>query len=184
MIDGWNRLVTWMAHSNPSAKYEKHTATSEEDFKTFSINLKTMKPIPVFIMNDEKTAYEEVFAFNPSIDTYYTETEHIHGHTNLKLAQPETFTPYTFRGYRCQEQKDSKGNLWQANYTPLIAGYTESAYADTYEYDTYEYRMAKMLRDCEEYLVMDSIVYHYLFIERHCMIDNVAKNTFWSTEDC
>jgi hypothetical protein len=31
---------------------------------------------------------------------------------------------------------------------------------------------------------MDSVIYHYLFIERHCMIDNVAKNTFWSTEDC
>jgi hypothetical protein len=43
--------------------------------------------------------------------------------------------------------------------------------------------MAKMLDECEDYLVMDSVVFHYLFIERHCMIDNVAKNTFWSTED-
>jgi hypothetical protein len=43
--------------------------------------------------------------------------------------------------------------------------------------------MAKMLHECEEHLVMDSVIYHYLFIERHCMIDNVAKNTFWSTED-
>jgi hypothetical protein len=23
MIQGWNRLVTWMAHSNPSPKYNK-----------------------------------------------------------------------------------------------------------------------------------------------------------------
>jgi hypothetical protein len=44
--------------------------------------------------------------------------------------------------------------------------------------------MAKMLSECEDYLIMDSVIYHYLFIERHCMIDNVAKNTFWSTEDC
>jgi hypothetical protein len=43
--------------------------------------------------------------------------------------------------------------------------------------------MAKMLNECEEYLCMDSIVYHFLFIERHTMVDNVAKNTFWSTED-
>jgi hypothetical protein len=52
-----------------------------------------------------------------------------------------------------------------------------------FTHDTYEYRMAKMLHECEDHLVMDSILYHYLFIERHCMIDNVAKNTFWSTED-
>jgi hypothetical protein len=43
--------------------------------------------------------------------------------------------------------------------------------------------MAKMLSECEDYLCMDSIVYHYLFIERHTMVDNVAKNTFWSSED-
>jgi hypothetical protein len=74
--------------------------------------------------------------------------------------------------------------MWQKNYTPLIAGLTVSTYAGDYDRDTYEYRMAKMLSECEDYLVMDSIVYHYLFIERHTMIDNVAKNTFWSSEDC
>jgi hypothetical protein len=74
--------------------------------------------------------------------------------------------------------------MWQKNYTPLIAGLTVSTYAGDYDRDTYEYRMAKMLSECEDYLVMDSVVYHYLFIERHTMIDNVAKNTFWSTEDC
>ena len=40
-----------------------------------------------------------------------------------------------------------------------------------------------MLNECEDHIVMDSVVYHYLFIERHTMVDNVAKNTFWSTED-
>jgi hypothetical protein len=43
--------------------------------------------------------------------------------------------------------------------------------------------MAKMLNECEDYLVMDSVLFHYLFIERHTMVDNVSKNTFWSTED-
>ena len=43
--------------------------------------------------------------------------------------------------------------------------------------------MAKMLNECEDHLVMDSIVFHYLFIQRHTMVDNVAKNTFWSSED-
>lgn len=95
----------------------------------------------------------------------------------------KTFGNYTFRGYRCEEQKQSDGKLWQDSYTPMIAGLTIDEYANTYDRDTYQYRMAKMLSRCEDYLVMDSVIYHYLFIERHCMIDNVAKNTFWSTED-
>jgi hypothetical protein len=66
----------------------------------------------------------------------------------------------------------------------MIRGCTIKDYAGTYTHDTYEYRMAKMLQECEDHLIMDSVLYHYLFIERHCMIDNVAKNTFWSTEDC
>lgn len=53
----------------------------------------------------------------------------------------------------------------------------------TFTSDTKEYRIAKMLRESENYLILDSIVYHYLFIERHTMVDNVAKNTFWNTED-
>ena len=40
-----------------------------------------------------------------------------------------------------------------------------------------------MLSECEDHLVMDSVMFHYLFIQRHTMVDNVAKNTFWSTED-
>jgi hypothetical protein len=40
-----------------------------------------------------------------------------------------------------------------------------------------------MLRESENYLILDSIIYHYIFIERHTMVDNVAKNTFWNTED-
>jgi len=40
-----------------------------------------------------------------------------------------------------------------------------------------------MLRESENYLILDSIFYHYIFIERHSMLDNVAKNTFWNTED-
>ena len=40
--------------------------------------------------------------------------------------------------------------------------------------------MAKMLSECEDYMAMDSVVYHFCYIERHTMVDNVAKNTFWS----
>ena len=65
----------------------------------------------------------------------------------------------------------------------LLKGVSVDTFAGVYTHDTREYRFAKMLSECEDYLCLDSVVYHYLMIERHSMIDNVAKNTFWSTED-
>ena len=184
MIDGWNNFVTWMAHSNPQPKYQKHTAKTEKEFRAFAFNQKTQKPVSVYVLNPQKTNYVKVTAFDNSISEYYTETAHIYGYTNLPLGETKHFDPYTFRGFRAENQKDENGDLWQKDYTPLIAGYTISTYAGDYTHDTYEYRMAKMISECEDHLIMDSVIYHYLFIERHCMIDNVAKNTFWSTEDC
>lgn len=184
MINGWNDFVTWMATSNPQPRYEKHTATTEKEFKTFSYNQKTHKNVPTYALNPEQTEYILVESFNPEINTYYTETEHIYGYTNLPLETPKTYGDYTFSGYRAENQKRENGELWQKDYDPMIEGCVVTKYKGTYTHDTYEYRMAKMLNECEDHLVMDSVIYHYLFIERHCMIDNVAKNTFWSTEDC
>lgn len=229
-IDGWNRLVSWMAHSNPQPKYDKHEATNEKEYRAFSIDPKTHLPIDVYTMENEENGYEKCESFNSSIRYYYTETPSTYGYTNLPLPDyqltndliPEsfktyyvkdendnyneypayengflyldgnnvtyekvkkTFGEYEFRGFKT-ELRNSNGELWQKDYNPLIAGCKMNDYAGSYTHDTYEYRMAKMLEECENYLIMDSILYHYLFIERHCMIDNVAKNTFWSTEDC
>lgn len=97
--------------------------------------------------------------------------------TNEPLEQTVTFEPYEFKGFI------PPGYTTPSPTGISLAGYKERQYAGTYDTDTKEYRMAKMLNECEDYLVMDSIVYHYLFIQRHTMVDNVAKNTFWSTED-
>lgn len=227
-INGWNRLVRWMSHSNPQPKYEKHIVKSANDFKLISINIKNYKEIPVYVLNESKDGYIRVLEYNPSIEEYYTETVNLYGYTNLPLPEYElsydlmpehykeyysktgdtytkvdmssisnpsgeglyekvktSFGNYTFRGYRCEEQINPETNeLWQKNYTPLVKGLSTSEYNGEFTHDTYQYRMAKMLNECEHYLVMDSVLYHYLFIERHSMIDNVAKNTFWSTEDC
>lgn len=79
-----------------------------------------------------------------------------------------TYGSYTF-----------KGN----GFADKLKGTVVSAYADTFTHDTEKYRMAKMLAECENHMAMDSVMYHYLFIERHSMVDNVAKNTFWSSGD-
>ena len=53
----------------------------------------------------------------------------------------------------------------------------------TYTSDTAEYRAAKFKAEFENYWIKDSVLYHYLFTERHTMVDNRSKNTFCSTED-
>lgn len=205
LIDGWNNFVSWMAHSNPQPKYKQHNITNDKEFREISYNRKTKKNIPVYILDDARTAYTLIDTFNPDINIYYTMTDHLYGYTNLKLDSPVPYENYTFKGFRAENQiNEATGELWQKDYNPLITGCTVKQYnfknyietddngnyienyianENGYTYDTYEYRMAKMLHECEEHLIMDSVIYHYLFIERHCMIDNVAKNTFWSTED-
>ncbi len=51
-----------------------------------------------------------------------------------------------------------------------------------YTTDTAEYRAAKFVAEFEDYFSKDSMLYHYVFTERHCMIDNRAKNVFFSYE--
>lgn len=53
----------------------------------------------------------------------------------------------------------------------------------TYTHDTAEYRAAKWINEVDNYFVRDSLIYHYLFTERHSMVDNRAKNVFVSTDD-
>ena len=96
------------------------------------------------------------------------------GATNAPLSSPVTYGAYTFRGTADWDNNEQ---------TQVLAGLTISDYAGTYTTDSYEYRMAKLLDECEDHLVMDSMVYHYVFIEQHAMVDNVCKNTFWGTDD-
>ena len=103
---------------------------------------------------------------------------HPYGYTEEELETPITFESYTFKGF------DPPGYEGKPNPTGIsLKGFEITKYAKTYTHDTKEYRIAKMLSECEDYLVMDSVVFHYLYILRHTMVDNVAKNTFWSTED-
>lgn len=57
-------------------------------------------------------------------------------------------------------------------------------YSDTttYNNDTAAYRAAKFIAEVANYFSVDSLLYHYLFTEYHCMVDNRAKNTFMSYE--
>ena len=106
MKDAWRRFVSWMAHSNPQPMYEEHEANTEKEYKAFAFNQKTQLWTPTYILDDARTQYSES-GYNPNIKTYYTKTDHKYGYTNLPLPADakKTFEAYTFKGYRCEEQK-------------------------------------------------------------------------------
>ena len=165
-------------------EYELATEYSEDEvyYVYYAVDKYNRYKKNLYIITDNDTKIHELVSketpFN-SDAVYYRETDHIFGATNEKLPAPVSFSAYEFKGYKAPGELAN----YQKDYTPILKGHKENAYARTYEYDTTDYRMAKMLSECEDYLCMDSVVYHYLFIERHTMVDNVAKNTFWSSED-
>lgn len=209
MRDAWNDFVKWFSENDPCPRYNKfEDITTEQQFNQFAINKITQMPIEVWYLNEDKTAYVFTDKLIPNVTTYYTKTEHVNGYTDLPLPTDKiaAFRGKTFTTIKADE-------TLQENYRSILEGFTTTEYDylnyvdkddkgnplpcknDIVQYepgasnngfyrDTREYRMAKLLNECEDHLIMESVVYHFLFIERHCMIDNVAKNTFWSTEDC
>lgn len=173
------RLVQWMSQNDPSPKYEPVEIRNEEWFNKkingYYADEENQKdwvdPIVLYTEHPHPSAagviHEEIDEYDPN-ENYFAVADHPNGYTKEALPQPVTFGAYTFSN---------------SEFTQKLKNLTISLYAGTYDTDCYEYRMAKLLSECENYLIMDALVFHYLFIERHTMIDNVAKNTFWSTED-
>ena len=170
MKQGWVDFVNWMAASNPNGGVENHILTKE----LVNLTAETYKPNTYYIYDAAKSAYVIASdAFN-SGQNYYNIVPAVDG-DGISVA----FDTYTFKGF------DPPGYEGKSNPTGVsLKGTKISDYAGVYTHDTKNYRMAKMLAECEEHLVMDSVVFHYLYIQRHTMVDNVAKNTFWSSEDC
>lgn len=54
---------------------------------------------------------------------------------------------------------------------------------NTYTRDNAAYRYAKFRNELEDYFVLDSVLWLYLFTEQHLMVDNRAKNVFMTTDD-
>lgn len=171
-------FVKWMATNDPSPLSAEHPSGFKPSrilqAEVADVNAKTYKKNVYFIKVDGK--YIKALEDFDNATTYY----------NIVAIDPEgdealiqvKFEPYTFKGF------DPPGYEGTENPTKIsLKGFIVNDFADVYSYDTQNYRIAKMLSECEDHLVMDSVMFHYLFIQRHTMVDNVAKNTFWSTED-
>lgn len=170
MKQGWVDFVNWMAASNPNGGNDDHILTS----KMVDLTAETYKPNTYYKFDIANGVYLIASGAFDSSTVYYEIIPAAEG-----VGVSVKFEPYTFKGF------DPPGYEGKENPTGIsLKGTTINEYAGTYTNDTKQYRMAKMLAECEEHLVMDSVVFHYLYIQRHTMVDNVAKNTFWSSEDC
>lgn len=171
-------FVRWMASCDPSPKSAEHPsgykASQILQPEVANVNTTTYKKNVYFIK--ENNQYIKAVNDFDSTQTYY----------NIIAVEPQggeetievVFGEYTFKGF------DPPGYEGTENPSKIsLKDFTVTEFAGTYTHDTQNYRIAKMLSECEDHLVMDSVMFHYLFIQRHTMVDNVAKNTFWSTED-
>lgn len=199
----WLDFVDWMVASNPNGANEEHIlkATAAD------IDAASYKKNVYYIQDTEGNYVKSTGAFD-SGKTYYTISGAVKqdGDTLINVL----FDNYTYKGFNppgfenapnptevsLKDTVETKYSTTKVTTQPKIGpdgqpilkedgSYElENIYSVVpYTHDTFDYRMAKMLSECEDHLVMDSVVFHYLYILRHTMVDNVAKNTFWSTED-
>ena len=202
MKQGWVDFVNWMAASNPRGGNDEHILTAE----MVTLTATTYVPNTYYIYNVADNVYTIATGeFNAST-VYYKIVPAAEGTPVSVVFEPYTFKGYEPPGYEGKANPTGvslKGTTIRTYSTtkvtevPIIGEdgepvvdengvpQFEEVYTSVpYTHDTFDYRMAKMLAECEEHLVMDSVMFHYLYIQRHTMVDNVAKNTFWSSEDC
>ena len=75
---------------------------------------------------------------------------------------------------------DTKALPDEGPYEALSSGVTIAG--ETYYYDSPEYRLAKFKAELGNYFAVDSLLYHFLYLEFFEAFDNVSKNTFYSYE--
>ena len=177
-VNAFLDFVRWMATCDPSPKSPEHPNGYKASWilqaQEADVNTTTYKKNVYFIKNNEK--YVKALNDFDANETYYNIIA-IEPQGDETLIEVE-FDSYTFKGFNPPGYEGAENPSKVS-----LKDFTISDYKGTYTHDTQNYRIAKMLSECEDHLIMDSVMFHYLFIQRHTMVDNVAKNTFWSTED-
>lgn len=177
----WDRFVEFMYDHNPNLATNNSLGTSV----TFTPY--TFKGSGTYnTSNYDSNTYKVVYLYGYGLpNTFgYAATDYITDTT-------ENATCYYYINYSNNQIYSSNGTTWTsigtltwtADRNSILAGTTISTYAGTYTTDSFDYRMAYLLEHCEEYMVIDPVIYHFVFIESFLMTDNVAKNTFWSSDD-
>jgi len=177
----WDRFVAFMYDHNPNLA-TGNTLSESVTFDAYTFKGSGTYDTSTYDNDDYNVVY--LYGYGLPNAFGYAATEYTTDTTSGA-------TCYYYINYENNRIYSSNGNnwtagaelTWTADGNSVLAGTSIDTYAGTYTTDSYEYRMAYLLAHCEEYMVIDPVIYHFVFIESYLMTDNVAKNTFWSSDD-
>ena len=180
----WDRFAKFMVHWNPNLATNANLS-SPVTFGTYTFKGSGSYDTSSY----DNDNYKVVYLYGYGLPTEYNNG--LYSATDYISDTSGANTCYYYINYSNDYVYSSDGSAWTAieklTWTPdrnsVLGGVNVGTYAGTYTKDSFEYRMAYMLAHCEEYMVIDPVIYHFIFIESFLMTDNVAKNTFWSTDD-
>ena len=191
--------------SNPKVRdtVEGHMAvlfyhnTGSEPVKAGSVTVQPDETILYGIgnLNNSKKNYE-VFAQNDEDDVAVIEICNNTSDLNRFLTDDlsnETWDGENSYEFRYKSDKITTEEViakWQKLLTFIVSCNPDKAtnsqltksvtYGKTvYNTDSTEYRKAKFKNEIGNYVIIDTVLYHYLFTLFFSMVDNRAKNTFW-----
>lgn len=179
----WDRFVKFMVDHNPNKA--TGNAITSTTFGSYTFRGSGSYNTSAYNSSD----YNVVYLYGYGLPTVYNGG--IYSASDYITDTTNGATCYYYINYSNNYIYSSNGTAWTAlaeltwaaDRNNVLAGTTISTYAGTYTTDSFNYRMAYILEHCEEYMIIDPTIYHFIFIESFLMTDNVAKNTFWSSDD-
>ena len=179
----WDRFVAFLVDHNPN------NATNASITSTTFGNYTFKGSGSYDTSNYDSDNYDVVYLYGYGLPSSYNGG--VYSASTYVTDTSDNATCYYYINYSNNYIYSSNGTTWTAieeltwvaDRNSVLAGTTIGTYAGTYTTDSFNYRMAYLLAHCEEYFVIDPVIYHFVFIESYLMTDNVAKNTFWSSDD-
>lgn len=180
-MTAWDRFVSFMYDNNPNLATNE-ALPSPVTFGNYTFRGSGTYDTSAYDSEEYDVIY--LYGYGLPTDYGYSASDYVTDTTGAS-------TCYYYINYSNNQIYSSNGTAWSsvgtltwdADANSVLAGTTVGTYAGTYTTDSFNYRMAYLLAHCEEYMVMDPVIYHFIVIESFLMTDNVAKNTFWSSDD-
>ena len=149
-------------------KNDKNKVNNSKDPKEFILEIADFDvPLAEFPtgIGGRYIAPDQFVAGNTAYDNLYSEYTYEEGKFKAFGAESYEFR-YEMKGIT-DEQRQENIDAWREFYKFVVTSTDE-----------------EFVANFENYFVLDSALYYYLFTERYLMVDNRAKNSFWHYGKC